>query len=154
MLPVGAILQDYGENGFTKFTEDEQITMMTLWSIFRSPLFIGAELTKCDEFTLKLLTNDNILKMHKNARCSHQVWRRDTAGNEIILWKAICSEGGIYIAVFNTGDSKADADIALFDLELDGEYKALELWSGEETNVKDKLHTSLRSHGARAFLLT
>ena len=74
MLPVGAILQVYNKDAWTKFTEDEQITMMSLWCIFRSPLMIGGEMTKFDKFTMDLLTNEGILKMHRNARHSHQVW--------------------------------------------------------------------------------
>ena len=57
----------------TKFTKDEQITMLTLWSIFRSPLMIGGEMTGFDDFTMSLITNEEILKMHKNSRHSHQV---------------------------------------------------------------------------------
>ena len=43
------------------FTREEQKTMMTLWCMFRSPLMIGAELTKMDDFTLSLLTNKELL---------------------------------------------------------------------------------------------
>lgn len=61
MLPVGAILQDYGPDGWTKFTKDEQITMMSLWCIMRSPLMIGGEMTKFDDFTMSLLTNADLI---------------------------------------------------------------------------------------------
>ena len=71
MLPVGAIKQDCSPDLWTELTQDEQITMMTLWCIFRSPLMIGGELTKLDAFTLRLLTNEGILAMHKNARHAH-----------------------------------------------------------------------------------
>ena len=101
MLPIGPILQDYDKANRTKFTEDEQITMLTLWSIFRSPLMIGGEMTGFDEFTMSLLTNERILAMHKSARHSHQVWRRTVGGNEYILWTAQCADGGQYAAVFN-----------------------------------------------------
>lgn len=43
------------------FTREERKTMMTLWCMFRSPLMIGAELTKMDDFTLSLLTNKELL---------------------------------------------------------------------------------------------
>ena len=88
MLPVGPILQDYGRENRTKFTENEQVTMLTLWSIFRSPLIIGGEMTGFDDFTMNLLTNEAVLKMHSNARHSHQVWRKTVNGNEFILWTA------------------------------------------------------------------
>lgn len=153
MLPVGAILQDYGENNRTKFTEDEQITMMTLWCIFRSPLMIGGELTKTDEFTLNLLTNEEILKMHKNARHSHQVWRKEINGTEHILWTAASCEGGTYAAVFNAGERDSEIEIPLTDLEIYDSVKCRELWSGEEIPLDSAIGVKLPKHGARAFYI-
>ena len=83
MLPIGPIKQDYDPSLSTEFTQDEQITMMSLWSIFRSPLIIGGEMTKFDDFTMGLITNEDILKMHRNARHSHPVWQRDIAAPNI-----------------------------------------------------------------------
>ena len=40
----------------TRFTKDEQLTCMNLWSIARSPLILGADMTQIDAFTLRLLT--------------------------------------------------------------------------------------------------
>ena len=104
MLPIGYIKQDYSPDITTRFTKDEQVTMLTLWSIFRSPLIIGGEMTKFDDFTMSLLTNKGILKMHRNARHSHQVWRRKMNGSEIVLWTAADAEGGQYAALFNIGE--------------------------------------------------
>ena len=154
MLPVGAIRQDYDPNCRTGFTQDEQITMMTLWSIFRSPLFIGGDLTKCDEFTQKLLTNTEILKMHSNARDAHQVWRRNIGGNEYILWKAGCAEGGEYAAVFNCGETESKIGIDLSDLELPKGSICCELWSGLKAPIADKINVRIAPHGAKAFRLT
>lgn len=152
MLPVGAILQDYGSDNRTKFTEDEQITMMTLWSIFRSPLMIGGELTKTDKFTLGLLTNERILEMHENARHSHQVWRREISGVEHILWTAASGDGsGLYMAVFNAGDTDSEIKIPLSDLEIYSGVTARELWSGEGLTAERELAVSVPRHGARAF---
>ncbi len=152
MLPVGAILQDYGEDNRTKFTEDEQMTMLTLWSIFRSPLMIGGELTKCDDFTLSLLTNERVLKMHENARNSHPVWRRKINGNEIILWTAFSSQGGNYLAIFNAGESRADITVALSDVEIYEDKTGFELWSGEKFSGGE-IKLSIPSHGAKAYYI-
>ena len=99
MLPIGPIRQDYDKSDRTKFTKDEQITMLTLWGIFRSPLMIGGEMTGFDDFTMSLITNEEILKMHRNSRHSHQVWRKELDGTEHILWTSASTEGGLYIAV-------------------------------------------------------
>lgn len=153
MLPVGAVRQDYGESNRTKFTEDEQITMMTLWSIFRSPLMIGGELTKLDDFTLQLLSNQRILNMHHNSRHAHQVWRKEINGSEHILWTSVSSEGGQYFAIFNVGESNSDIILSLTDLEFYNSANCTNLWSGESFITDNELHIKLNSHGAAAFLL-
>ena len=154
MLPVGAILQDYGPDGYTKFTPDEQITMMSLWSIFRSPLFIGGDLTKCDDMTLNLLTNAEILKMHRNARNSHQVWRRELGGIEHILWKADSTDGSVYAAIFNAGSSESKVTIRFKDLEISGIYICNELWSGLKAPISEKITVKVAPHSAKVFKLT
>ncbi len=153
MLPIGPILQDYDPSIRTKFTENEQITMMTLWSIFRSPLIIGGEMTGFDEFTMSLLTNERVLAMHSNARHSHQVWKKEIGGIEHILWTAVSSEGGQYVAIFNTGDSASKVEILLSDLELSGSFSATELWSGKSAVIDGFIPVEIGSHGAKAFLL-
>ncbi len=151
MLPIGPILQDYDAANRTKFTENEQITMLTLWSIFRSPLMIGGEMTGFDKFTMSLLTNEEILKMHKNARHSHQVWRREINGNEFILWTAANAEGGGYFALFNAGEKNGTVKLDLADLEAADKLDCTELWSGEKA-VFDKIaDITVPSHGVKAF---
>ena len=49
MLPLGVL--DLGRRQ-TRFTPDEQCTLMTLWSIARSPLIHGGDMTKIDDVTL------------------------------------------------------------------------------------------------------
>jgi len=151
MLPVGPIRQVYDVNNWTNFTQDEQITMLTLWSIMRSPLMLGGELTGFDEFTMNLVTNSEILAMHANARHSHQVWRREIDGIEHALWIAADTKGGYYVAVFNLGDKDSDISIPLADLEIYDGVNGTELWSGEHVEEPKSLRVSLKSHGARAY---
>lgn len=151
MLPIGPILQDYDAANRTKFTENEQITMLTLWSIFRSPLMIGGEMTGFDKFTMSLLTNEEILKMHKNARHSHQVWRREINGSEYILWTAANAGGGGYFALFNAGEKNGNVKLDLADLEAADKLDCTELWSGEKA-VFDKIaDITVPPHGVKAF---
>ncbi len=151
MLPIGPILQDYDAANRTKFTENEQITMLTLWSIFRSPLMIGGEMTGFDEFTISLLTNEEILKMHKNARHSHQVWRREINDSEYILWTAANAEGGGYFALFNAGEKDGTVKLDLADLEAADKLDCTELWSGEKTVFDGFAEITVPSHGVKAF---
>ena len=72
MLPLGHIgvrtTPDRHDDRMTNFTQDEQRLLMTLWCIFRSPLMFGGELRDNDPFTLGLLTNKKLLKMHRDGR--------------------------------------------------------------------------------------
>ena len=161
MLPIGPILQDYDPKNRTRFTPDEQVTMMTLWCIFRSPLMIGGDLTGFDEFTRSLVTRTEILAMHQNARHAHQVWRKkdEQRKTEYVLWTAVNAAGGQYAAVFNLSDDPgngeaAEIEFSLDDLEIDGAgAKMTELWSGTGTEVSRRITVQVPPHGAKAFLL-
>ncbi len=90
MLPLGRIqlteeLPEY-RNRYTRFTHDEQITMMTLWGIFRSPLMMGGEMRENDEFTLSLLQNRELIDMLKNSSGARQFSRKETDGKCEIIW--------------------------------------------------------------------
>ena len=151
MLPIGPILQDYDKSNRTKFTESEQITMMTLWSIFRSPLMIGGEMTGFDDFTMSLLTNEDIIRMHHNSRHSHPVYRRTEDGNEYILWTSVSCEGGCYIAVFNAGENDGVMNVELEAAEISGKVSGKELWSGESISAECSFTVTLEKHGAKAY---
>ena len=153
MLPIGYIKQDYSPDITTRFTKDEQVTMLTLWSIFRSPLIIGGEMTKFDDFTMSLLTNEGILKMHRNARHSHQVWRRKMNGSEIVLWTAADAEVGQYAALFNIGENAADISVPLTELEIYEAKDITELWSNEAFHA-DNISADLAPHSAKAYYLS
>ena len=153
MLPLGALRQDYDPDDRTKFTEDEQKTMMTLWCIFRAPLMMGGDLTKCDDFTFSLLTNKNILAMDSLARDSRQVFRRKQDGTELCLWTAQNAEGGRYAALFNLGEKEIEAELPLSSLDLPGCYTITELWSGSCIGLTDTVSVKLRPHASAVYLI-
>lgn len=140
MLPMGYVGKGFGDERQTAFTKDEQITMMTLWSIFRSPLMLGAEMTKLDDFTLSLLTNDEVLHLLENSHGAKEVFRNEA----VIAWMSEDNNGkDKYIAVFNISDSDKKVDIK----EISGvEAQAKELWTGQAVNTADS--TLINAHGA------
>ena len=91
--------------------------------------------------------------MHRLARHSHQVWRKEVDGVEHILWIAASAETGCYAAVFNTGEKDSQISISLRDLELYQPVTATELWSGQQEPVEEHLTVSLSKHGAKAYHL-
>ncbi len=153
MLPVGAILQDYDKDNWTKFTKDEQITMMNLWSMLRSPLMIGAELTRNDKFTLDLLTNDRLLKIHKDIRGAHQFSRRYVNDTEVSVWVGSSYDGNKYIAIFNIGESGYDDTVVLENYDVPDVCNVEDVWSGEcKTNIRQfRIH--LKPHQSKLLII-
>ena len=128
MLPVGALRQCYAEDdeggffgerahhGWTYFTQAEQRTMMTLWCMMRSPLMIGGEMTKNDDFTLDLLTKRDLLEIEKVTWCAHPL--RTT--EEESVWIAPRKDGkGLYLALFNLGEKKRAVTVTAEDVNVE-----------------------------------
>jgi hypothetical protein len=92
-----------GADRFTRFTKDEQKTMMTLWTIFRSPMFFGGELRDNDEWTLKLLTDPLLTEMHQTIRKS---WPEKSESG-LVIWHAE-GEFANYTAKFNLHDEEVE----------------------------------------------
>ncbi|GAA5483099.1 NPCBM/NEW2 domain-containing protein [Haloferula sargassicola] len=100
MLPIGVI--DFGRP--THFTRDEHYTLMSLWSIARSPLIFGGDMTKLDDFTKEMLTNREMLEVNQNSTNNRQVSRE----NNLVVWTAdVPGSGDKYVALFNA-QSKGD----------------------------------------------
>ena len=144
MLPVGALRQCYDrhpDGKWTRFTPAEQRTMMTLWCMMRSPLMIGGDLPKNDDFTLALLTNGEVLAIGKDGWCAHPLY---TADGEA-AWIAPRKDGaGCYAALFNLSDKarKVSLDPAYIEQEF---ARATELWTGRAAR-KGQLAARLAPH--------
>ena len=137
MLPLGKLSKGFGSERDTNFTLDEQKTMMTLWCIFRSPLMIGAELTKLDADTMELLTKEPLYRMLKEVTASEEAVKDD----DYIIWKAE-SEAKKYYAVFNISNDTITAPLDRIEDKLDG---ALEIWSWK--TVKKDESFEIPPHG-------
>jgi hypothetical protein len=96
MLPLGTISMGQRQ---TNFTPDEQVTLLSLWSIARSPLILGADLTKLDSATLGLITNDEVIAVDQASTGNHELFDRDG----FRAWIAgVPGSTAKYLALFNT----------------------------------------------------
>jgi hypothetical protein len=149
MLPLGHLgpYPGAGEVRETRFSKNEQRTMMTLWSIFRSPLMMGGDLLSMDDWTTSLLTNAEVIAVDQHSRNNRAVVNTATTA----VWTAQPESGeGYYVAVFNIGDSEQTVHYEWKELGLAGAgYKIHDLWehkdlgAGKEINVKLKPHASV-----------
>jgi len=104
MLPIGRLAKrgPKGSERESWFTPDEHFTLLTLWSIFHSPLMMGGCLTDLDPFTRDLLTNDEVLAVNQRGSAGAQLLRE----GDYIVWTAAAPGGKArYAALFNIGDA-------------------------------------------------
>ncbi len=141
MLPLGLI--KFGKP--TGFTRDEQYTLMTLWSIARSPLMHGGDLTKTDDFTLSLLTNDEVLAVNQRSENNRQLFR---TSDGLIAWIAdVPGSTDTYLAVFNTR-----ANAAPIPVPLASPSHIRDLWTQKNIgSFSAEFSPEVPSHGARLF---
>jgi len=157
MLPLGTL--EMGKRQ-TRLTPDEQRTMLTLWCIARSPLILGADLTKLDEATLALVTNDDVLAVDQQSRNNRQLFAHDG----YIAWVAdVPGSPDKYLAIFNTndppktdgataGDGGATISIPLAQLGFEGGGSVRDLWRREDLgNVSGDLTPRIAGHGAALY---
>lgn len=154
MLPVGHIgLNTKGNDKnarLTNFSKEEQRTMMTLWCIFRSPLMVGAELRQNDDFTLALLTNKELLTMHRDSHGARQIYRM----GDTVIWLSHGGEAEWYVAFFNTSFTESCPDIPLSLLGIAGEVAIRDLWEGADIGIaRQRLSAAVAPHGAKAYKL-
>lgn len=154
MLPVGKLYRGFGKERDTYFTEEEQKTMLSLWCIFGSPLMIGAELTKLDDWTLKLLTNTEVLHLLSNDCIGKQELRNEKAA----VWSCLDQMSGTaYIALFNLKDCESQVSCNLAEsIQLsDTVYlRGKELWSNEEILVTEaQVSAKVAAHGVKLYRL-
>lgn len=150
MLPIGRIrITTDGKGHNTRFTKDEQITMMTLWSMFRSPMIMGGEMRDYDEFTLSLVQNREVLRLLSHSHGAEQVLR----DQEKIVWKSEDDAGGSYIALFNITEQELSVSVSLEELGLLG-GTLRDLWQQKNLGTMDRAVTALiPGHGAKLYLL-
>src|SRR5699024_2038168 len=148
MLPLGHIgLRAHdggGGDNWTRFTKDEQYLLMTLWTIFQSPLMYGGTLPDIDDFTLSLFTNEEVLDMYHSLVDRRQIYRDDNW----IMWQAH-SETDTYVAVFNVSDDPDCLPKSLVNKIKARQFR--DLWAKEDSSFETALEVN--SHGARLLKL-
>lgn len=144
MLPLGkiGIRGEVGSARNTNFTEAEQYTLMTLWSMFRSPLMFGGNLPETDNFTHKLITNAEVLEVNQHSKNNRQVY----ADGNTVIWEADSdTNDSKYIAIFNISDCERTEDINL-PLNINN---VVDIWSNESISLNNKITLHVQAHGCR-----
>ncbi len=148
MLPLGRLALGKRD---TKFTPDEQRTLMTLWAIARSPLIMGGDLRHLDDATLALLTNRAVIAVNQDSRDNQPHFIAD----DTRIWSARPLDGrGHYLALFNTGDKPASVSLSLSMLNITASVAVTDLWTGTDIGkASGRFAQTLPPHGSGLYRL-
>ena len=124
MLIVGML--GWGNLHPTKLTPNEQYTHMSMWCILCSPLLIGCDLTQLDDFTLSLLTNDEVIETNQDPLGAAAA--RVVAGERSEIWAKPMSDGSVVLALVNLGRGDLEMTADLSGLGMDGKWRIRDLW--------------------------
>jgi alpha-galactosidase len=148
MLPLGQLRPTPGEGRprASRLTEDEQKTMIGLWAMARSPLFVGGNLTQMDDELKALLTNPGIIEVDQHSAEGHLLGR----DGDVVAWEALASDGErTYLALFNLGDAPVHVDktFAQYGFVERAQYRVRDLWMRKELGALNALTVDLPAHG-------
>lgn len=138
----------------TRLTPDEQYTHISLWSLLASPLLIGCDLTTLDDFTLSLLTNDEVLDVNQDP-LGYQA-RRIIETDDQQVWVKKMDDGSLAVGLFNM-NNLVDQDITIkwSDLGIKGKHVVRDLWRQEDVKTSSKKFTAtVPSHGVMLIKIT
>ena len=154
MLPLGYLgpAPGWGKARQTRLTHDEQRTLVTLWSIFPSPLMVGGELPSADAWTKSLLTNPEVLLVDQQSTEN----RPAIANDSIVVWTAKSrSNEAFYVAAFNRSESSQTLHYSWADLGLPSNaYVPRDLWERKDLNSIPTFSIVLAPHACVLYKLT
>jgi alpha-galactosidase len=151
MLPVGWLGPDPGwqQARQSRLTPDETRTVLTLWSIARSPLILGANLTRMDNATEAMLTNREVLAVDQNSTGNQA--RLHTPATWVWTARATSAKGD-YVALFNVSDAPAALHYTWRELGIPaGRHVVRNLWLHKNVGETQGIMVKLAPHASALY---
>jgi len=136
------------EKGQPGLTPDEEYTHITAWCLVSAPLLLGNDLSELNEFTLNLLSNDEVLAVNQDS-LGKQATTIAQDGDLRVMAKDL-EDGSKAVGLFNTrSNSVATVSVKWSDLNISGKQSVRDLWRQKDLGqFKDKFELSIPPHGA------
>ncbi|MDF2551007.1 MAG: alpha-galactosidase [Chryseobacterium sp.] len=152
MLVVGEV--GWGNPHKSRLKPDEQYLHISLWSIFSAPLLIGCDLEKLDDFTLNLLTNDEVIAVNQDALGKQGVCLQ-TIG-ELRIYVKELEDGSKAVAFTNFGREKVKMNYKDFSkLGISGKQTIRDLWRQKDiaklNTTNESLSLDIPAHGVAYY---
>ncbi|MDX2024341.1 MAG: NPCBM/NEW2 domain-containing protein [Deltaproteobacteria bacterium] len=131
----------------TRLLPNEQILHVTQWSLLAAPLILGLELSKLDDFTRALLTNEEVIAVDQDALGKAATRRKREGRTEV--WARPLEDGTVAVGLYNLGWQHTTVSITWADLNLKGPQPVRDLWQRKDIGVlNESVGLDVPQHGA------
>ncbi len=145
-LLLGYLSNWHGETVPTPLTPNEQYTHVSLWCLLSAPLIFSGDITRLDEFTLSLLTNDEVIEVDQDpmGKAGRRIWQDE----DVEVWAKDLEDGSKAVGLFNRGEFESTVTAKWNDLTLAGDQRVRDLWRQKDLGVfKSEFSSAVPRHG-------
>jgi alpha-galactosidase len=122
------------------------LTHISLWCLLSSPLLIGCDMSAMDDFTVALLTNDEVLGVNQDP-LGKPAGRTAKEGQGEV-WSRPLFDGTQAVGLFNRGGAEAKIKVKWSDLKLAGRQPVRDLWQRKDLGeFQDGFEAAVPAHG-------
>jgi hypothetical protein len=147
MIQIGKISNrgPVGPERYSRFSEDELITHMTFWCIYRSPLMLGGNLPDNRALEDRLFSNEEVLQVNQEGSDPRQLYKQDGS----MVWVSNAPGGGKYVALFNISDVEKEVGVEVRQIGWKKAVKVRDLWMQQDMGTyKKEYRRKIPAHGA------
>jgi alpha-galactosidase len=145
-LLLGYLSNWKGQTVPTPLSPNEQYTHVSLWCLVAAPLIFSGDINRLDEFTLSLLTNDEVLEVDQDPL--GKPGRRITAEDDLEVWAKPMEDGSQAVGLFNRGEMDNVVIAKWSDLGLKGAQSVRDLWRQQDIGTfQNEFQTRVPRHG-------
>jgi alpha-galactosidase len=125
-LLLGYLSNWKGQTVPTPLTPNEEYTHVSLWCLLTAPLIFSGDITRMDDFTLSLLTNDEVIDVDQDplSKPAH----RAAIDEDREVWVKDLEDGSKAVGLFNRGEAETEVSAKWADLDLRGKQIVRDLW--------------------------
>ncbi len=130
----------------TNLTINEQYTHVSLWCLLAAPLLLGNDLSRLDDFTIGLLTNEDVLEIDQDAlgKQAVPIYKQ----GEIQIWAKDLEDGSKAVGLFNLSRTTKKITLNWTDLKVEGKQILRDLWRQKDLGeFEGKFEAEVFTHG-------
>lgn len=149
MIPFGHICQrncDVHPDRWTRFTRNEQLTLISLWALAPSPLMLGPNLPDNDEWTTALFSNPEVLAVNQD-RLAQQGGRFGFTSSGAEIWTKKLADGSLAVGFFNRSEKPIKIDYPWTNFNFANAPQVRDIWIRQNLGSQREFFAELPPHG-------